>query len=87
MTTYGSWLFFKKVRFWYNASAVPLYQSPFSGVIDGVNTKSPPCLRPKSHHLEELKCRFRDLELYCVNTATFWMWEFVMLLSAKSMLR
>ena len=48
MTTYGSWLFFKNVRFWYNASAVPLYQSPFSGVMDGVNTKS--CLLYTSTH-------------------------------------
>ena len=65
--------------------AVPLYQKPLSAVILGVNTKSPPCLRPKSHHLELLKCEFRLPELYCVNTPTFCTFELAMLLRQKSM--
>ena len=35
------------------------------------STVPPPCFLPKSHHLEELKCSFKDLALYCVRTATF----------------
>ncbi len=69
------------------ASAVPLYQLLFWAVTAGVNTYRPPCLRPKSHHLEELKCSCRLLALYWVSTATFWMWELDMLLKVKSMLR
>ena len=69
------------------ASAVPLYQLLLSAVTAGVSTYKPPCLRPKSHHLEELKCSFKLRELYCVSTATFWIWELDMLLNAKSMLR
>ena len=54
------------------ASAVPLYQKLLSAVTVGVNRNRPPCLRPKSHHLEEFRCSFRLLALYCVNTPTFW---------------
>ena len=42
-----------------------------SDVTVGENTNRPPCFLPKSHHLEELKCSFKDLALYCVRTATF----------------
>ena len=86
MITYGSWLFFRKERFWYMASAVPLNQRLLSSVMDGVKIVNPPCLRPKSHHLDELRCSVRDLALYCVNTATFCTWELVMDDRAKSML-
>ena len=87
MTTYGSWLFFSQVRFWLIASAVPRYHQLLSDVTVGENTNRPPCFLPKSHHLDELKCSFKDLALYCVRTATFWIWEFAILDSAKSMLR
>ena len=66
---------------------MPLYQSLLSAVMVGVNTNMPPCLRPKSHHLEELKCSFSERELYWVSTATLWMWELLILLRAKSTLR
>ena len=69
------------------ASAVPRYHQLLSAVMVGVNTNMPPCLRPKSHHFDELKCSFKDLALYCVSTATVCMWELLILLSAKSMLR
>ncbi len=46
------------------------YQELFSVVIVGVKIYSPPCFLPKSHHLEELKCSFRERALYCVSTAT-----------------
>ena len=66
-------------------SAVPLNQLELLAVMVGVNRNIPPCLRPKFHHLLELRCSLSDLELYCVSTATLPMFEFVMLLSAKSM--
>ena len=44
------------------------------------------CFLPKSHHLPELKCSFKERELYCVRTATFCTWEFDILLRAKSIL-
>ena len=69
------------------ASAVPLYQKPLSDVMDGVNTKRPPCFLPKSHHFDEFKCCVNDFELYCVMTPTLLIRELDMLLSTKSMLR
>ena len=53
------------------ASAVPRYQLLFSLVNEGVNRNMPPCFLPKSHHLEELRCSFRLLELNWVRIATF----------------
>ena len=87
MTTYGSCEFFRKLMFCAMASAVPRYQFPSSPVKDGVNRNIPPCLRPKSHHLEELRCSFRLLELNWVRTATFCTLEYSMFVNAKSMLR
>ena len=51
---------------------------------NGVNTNNPPCLLPKSHHfaLERWSCSERELN--CVITAIFFIPEFDMLLSEKS---
>ena len=55
VVTYGSWLFLRKSMFWYILSAVPLYHTLLSAVMVGLKTYRPPCLRPKSHHFDELR--------------------------------
>jgi hypothetical protein len=75
----------RKEMFWNMESADPLYHQLLLAVSMAGNTNRPPCLRPKSHHLEELMCSFRERELYCVSTATRCTRELLILESAKSM--
>ena len=44
------------------------WKQEYAATLEGMEA---PCCLPKSHNLEELKCSFKDLELYWVNTATF----------------